>query len=152
MNPLPSYTLLVVSLSGIFAAGGAVGYFVGKGSTTTTQALEQVIGTAPGASPKQWAGQAFDSLAGDLNLTEIQRGKVRPYLEATAERVFMERDRALLQMHLRLLEVHDILTRETMLDDAQKKRLAQSRAKLKASILGRFAGILKTEGGLLPDL
>ncbi len=152
MNALPSYTLLAMSLGGIFVAGGAVGYFVGKGITPPAPALEQVIGTAPGTSPEQWAGQAFDSLAGDLKLTEAQRGEVRPYLDATAERVFVERDRALLQMHLRLLEVHDALTREAMLNDAQKKRLAQSRAKLKASILGRFAGILKTESGLLPDL
>ena len=152
MNPLPSYTLLALSLGGIFAAGGAVGYFVGKGATSPAPPLEQVIGTAPGASPEQWAGQAFDSLAVDLKLTEAQRGIVRPYLEATAESVFKERDRALLQMHLRLLDVHKALAKETMLTEAQKKRLAQSRAKLKASILGRFAGILKTEGGLLPDL
>ena len=152
MNPLPSYTLLVVSLGGIFAAGGAVGYFVGKGTPPAAAALEQVIGTAPGASPEQWADQAFGNLAGDLNLTEAQRGKVRPYLDATAERVFVERDRALLQMHLRLLEVHDALSREAMLSEVQKKRLSQSRAKLKASILGRFASMLTTEPGLLPDL
>ena len=152
MNPASSYALLAVSLGGIFAAGGAVGYVVGKGAPPSPPLVEGVIGTAPGASPEQWAGQAFESLAGDLKLTEAQRGKVRPYLAATAERVFVERDRALLQMHLRLLEVHDALTKETVLTETQKKRLAQSRAKLKATILARFAGILQTETGLLPDL
>ena len=152
MNPFPSYALLAVSLGGIFAAGGTVGYFVGKEAPAVTPAGDAVIGTAPGASPELWAGQAFENLAGDLQLTESQRGKVRPYIEATAERVFGERERALFQMHLRLLEVHDALARETVLTEAQRKRLAQSRAKLKASIVGRFAGILEKERGLLPDL
>lgn len=152
MNPLPSYALLAVSLGGIFAAGGAVGYYIGKGTVAPAATVDAVIGTAPGASPEQWAGLAFDNLAAELQLTDAQRGKVRPYLTATAERVFLERDRALLQMHLRLLEVHDTLAKEPTLAEVQKKRLAVSRAKLKVSILGRFAGLLKTETGSLPDL
>ena len=152
VNLLPSYALLAVSLGSIFAAGGAVGYFIGKDTTAPTSPAEALSSIAPGASPEQWAGQAFDNLASELALTDAQRGKVRPYLTATAERVFLERDRALLQMHLRLLEVHDTLATESALTEPQKKRLAASRAKLKASILGRFAGILKTETGSLPDL
>lgn len=153
MNPAPSYALLAVSLGGIFAAGGAVGYYAGKSSAVPVSGLQTVIGTAGGsASPEQWAGQAFDSLAGELKLTDVQRGRIKPYLAATADRVFFERDRALLQMHLRLLEVHDALAKEHALTEAQQKRLAQSRAKLKTSILGRFSGILRTETGALPDL
>ena len=152
MNLLPSYALLAVSLGGIFAAGGAVGYFLGKGTPAPDPLGDSMISSASGTSPEQWAGLAFDNLAGELKLTEVQRGRVRPYLATTADRIFMERDRALLQMHLRLLEVHDTLAKEASLTEPQIKRLAVSRGKLKASILGRFAGLLKNETGSLPDL
>lgn len=152
MSAASSYGLLVLSLGSIFAAGGAVGYYAGKGAVLPMAGGETVIGTAPGSSPQQWAEQAFMSLDAELQLNEAQRLKVRPYLTAAAERVFTERDRALLQMHLRLLEVHDSLVREGALDALQQKRLAASRAKLKASILSRFAGILQNETGSVPDL
>ena len=152
MSPFSSYGLLVLSLGSLFAAGGAVGYFVGKGAVPPLAGSEAVIGTAPGSSPQQWAEQAFTSLDAELQLNEVQQSKIRPYLMTAAERVFTERDRALLQMHLRLLEVHDLLAREGALDALQRKRLAASRAKLKASILSRFAGILQSESGSVPDL
>ncbi len=153
MNLPASYALLSLSLASIFAAGGAVGYWLGKGTPAAPAGIEAVIGTAAGAtSPEQWAGQAFDGLAGELKLTENQRSRIRPYLAATAGHVFLERDRALLQMHLRLLEVHDALGKESALTPVQQKRLAQSRGRLKASILSRFSGLLKTETGSLPDL
>lgn len=153
MNAAPSYALLVLSLGGIFAAGGTAGYFWGKSRSAVPDAgIAQIIGTAPGASAGEWADDAFQRLARELDLSPEQHGRVRPYLTAAADRVFVERDRALLQMHLRLLEVHDALAREPALNDTQKKRLAHSRAKLKDSILARFAAILRSETGSLPDL
>jgi hypothetical protein len=91
-------------------------------------------------------------LVADLELTPEQQGRVKPFLNTAADRVFMERDRALLQMHLRLLEVHKTLAKDAALREPQKKRLAASRAKLKDSILSRFGSLLKTESGSLPDL
>lgn len=152
MNLLPTYGLLALSLGGIFAAGGAVGYYFGKGAPQPTPALVATNGNSPGASPEQWAGLAFDRLAAELKLSDSQRLKVRPYLASTAERVFHERDRALLQMHLRLLEVHDLILQEVLLDDVQKQRLSVSRAKLKAFILSGFAAILRSDEGSMPDL
>ncbi len=152
MSPLASYSLLAVSLGSLFAAGGAVGYWVGHREVAAPAALEEAIGAASGASPQRWAEQALDRLAGDLELTAAQRLAAQPHLELAADRVFRERDRALLQMHLRLLEVHDTLARDLALTPAQAKRLAQSRAKLKASILARFAPILEAEHGSLPEL
>ena len=152
MSPLPSYTLLALSLGGIFAAGGTVGYFVGKRPVPTTDPVISTIGSTNNTSPQQWADQAFENLAGDLKLTGIQRSKMRPFLLAAADRVFMERDRALFQMHLRLLEVHDTLARESNLDPPQQKRLKQSRDKLKASISARFADILRDNPGAVPEL
>ena len=152
MTPLPTYGLLAVSLGGIFAAGGAVGYYLGKGTPPPAAATIASIENSPGASPEQWAGLAFDRLAAELKLSDSQRLKVRPYLASTAERVFLERDRALLQMHLRLLEVHNLLLREPLLDDVQKKQLSASRAKLKAFILSGFSAILRNDEGAVPDL
>jgi hypothetical protein len=154
VSPPISYGLLVISLGGIFAAGGSIGYFMGKDSRPAAAADPAAgwIGSASGASPETWADQAFESLAGDLKLSADQRQKVRPYLNSASGRVFVERDRALLQMHLRLLEVHNSLAKETSLDPAQKKRLMGSRAKLKAFILSRFAVLLKNESVSLPDL
>ena len=148
-----SYALLAVSLGGIFAAGGSLGYVLGKRASPAPDRVEAMIGAANGTSPQQWADQAYQNLAGDLKLTDDQRLKIRPFLLTAAGQVFLERDRALLQMHLRLLEVHDTLAREASLDEEQKKRLLQSRVKLKASILARFADILGTiPGSLPPDL
>lgn len=153
MNAAPSAALLTLSLAGIFGAGGAAGYFFGKGKGNPPSAsISEVIGTAPGASAGEWADDAFQRLAHELELSPEQQHRVRPYLTEAAGRVFVERDRALLQMHLRLLEVHDALAGETALHDGQKKRLAQSRAKLKGSILARFAALLQSESGSLPDL
>ncbi len=152
MSPRSAVSLLALSLGGIFAAGGAVGYWVGRGEIAAPIGLEDAIGSAPGASPQRWAEQALERLAGDLQLTGEQRLAVQPHLEVAADRIFRERDRALLQMHLRLLEVHDTLARELGLEPGQAKRLAQSRAKLKASILARFASLLQAEHGSLPEL
>lgn len=153
MNSTRSYALLALSLGGIFAAGGAVGYWLGKGQgTSTAPGITDNIGTVAGASPQDWADQAMTRLVSDLELTPEQQSRVRPFLTSAADRVFVERDRALLQMHLRLLEVHDSLARDAALREPQKKRLATSRAKLKDSILARFASLLKTETGSLPDL
>ena len=149
----PSVAILTLSLGTLLLAGGGAGYWLGRRCVPPAAVVsEGTIGTLTGASPRQWADQALSNLSGELALSPIQQEQVRPLLTLTSDRVFLERDRALLQMHLRLLEVHNLLLRETFLGDVQKKRLSVSRAKLKASILSRFAGILKTDEGSLPDL
>lgn len=153
MNLPQSYSILALSLGGIFIAGGIVGFWLGKGQgSLALPGMTESIGTVAGASPQDWADQAMTRLVADLELTSEQQGRVRSFLTTAADRVFVERDRALLQMHLRLLEVHDTLSRDANLNEAQKKRLASSRTKLKDSILARFASLLKTESGTLPDL
>jgi len=152
VSPLPSYTLLALSLGGIFAAGGTVGYLAGKRPGPAQDPAISTISTTNSTSPEQWADQAFENLAGDLKLTAPQRLKMRPFLLEAAGKVFMERDRALFQMHLRLLEAHDTLASESNLDPSQQKRLKQSRDKLKASISARFADILRDNPSAVPEL
>lgn len=149
-----SPALLAIPLAAIFLAGGTAGYFVGKRSAVPASAPDTTISTAPETSPEQWARSAFHSLAEDLQLSEAQRTRLKPYLSSMSEQVFQDRDRALLQIYLRLLEAHDFLagSQDPPLDEDQRKKLARSRAKLKAFILGRFADILRTNPGALPDL
>ena len=66
MSPPISYGLLVISLGGIFAAGGSIGYFMGKDSQPAADPAAGLISSNAGASPETWADQAFENLAGDL--------------------------------------------------------------------------------------
>lgn len=150
-----SYPLLALVLGGLFAAGGTMGYYIGKNQTAGPLPGLSESDAGPGAnraSAAEWAEAACTRLTGDLGLTEVQTGKIRPLLSHTSELVFLERDRALLQMHLRLLEVHDLLAKDGTLSAPQKNRLARSRAKLKDSILSRFAAILRSNTGAIPEL
>ena len=153
-----SYPLLALVLGGLFAAGGTAGYYIGKnqtsGPTASGAGFESpaAISAQNRGSAAEWADAACGRLAGDLGLSPDQTGKIRPLLAHTSELVFLEHDRALLQMHLRILEAHDALAKDASLTAPQKKRLAQSRAKLKDSILSRFAAILRSDTGALPDL
>lgn len=151
-----SPALLAGSLAAIFLAGGTAGFFAGRKSLSPALALtvDPVVSAAPEASPEEWAQSAFNGLARDLQLSEVQRSRLKPYLNTVSEQVFHERDRALLQIHLRLLEAHDFLaaSKDPPLNEEQVKRLARSRAKLKAFILGRFADILRTNPGAMPNL
>ncbi|MES2708167.1 MAG: hypothetical protein V4726_16355 [Verrucomicrobiota bacterium] len=154
MTTSPSPVLLAVSLTAIFLAGGTAGYFAGKKSASAPPVTEGTVSSSPEGTPEQWAENAFKGLANDLQLSDLQRDQLKPYLNTMSEQVFRERDRALLQIHLRLLEAHDFLaaSKDPPLNEEQVKRLARSRAKLKAFILGRFADILRTNPGALPDL
>jgi hypothetical protein len=151
-----SPVVLALSLAAIFSAGGLTGYVVGKKSAVSAAGADhgQAVSPSPEGTPEQWAQNAFKGLAADLQLTEPQRAMLKPYLNTMSEQVFRERDRALLQIHLRLLEAHDFLaaSKDPPLTAEQLKRLDRSRAKLKAFILNRFADILRTNPGALPDL
>lgn len=151
----PSPAVLALSLAAIFSAGGVAGYFVGKKSASPVSLTDAAPPMpSPEGTPEQWAQNAFKGLAADLQLSEAQRAMLKPYLNTMSEQVFRERDRALLQIHLRLLEAHDFLaeSKDPPLSEEQVKKLARSRAKLKAFILNRFADILRTNPGALPDL
>lgn len=154
-----SYPLLATVLGGLLAAGGSAGYYIGKNHSGSANPNVTAAASSPDAiltpnrtAAGEWADQARERLTADLGLSSGQNEKIRPLLDHAADEVFRERDRSLLQMHLRLLEVHDTLAKEGDLSEPQKNRLAQSRAKLKDSILSRFAAILRSDTGTLPDL
>ena len=135
---------LVLSLSTLFAAGLALGYRLGSSRqpappTTTRQESSH--------SADEWASHASLALERDLSLSPSQSSLVRSHLTTVSRGIFLERDRALFQIHLRLLEAHDILSKDLTLADSQRSRLKASREKLRALITEKFAPLLKD----LPD-
>ena len=60
-----------------------------------------------------------------------------------ASAIFADQERALFQMHLRLLELHDTLAKEGAMSTQQLKRLGLSRAKLKELIIRKFPRMVR---------
>ena len=144
LHTVQRYAVMFLSLGTLFATGLAIGYRIGQESASGI-----AVGTvkpAPGnATPtaEEWAGQACEALRRELSLTPPQADLVRQHLVSASRGIFLDRDRALFQIHLRLLEVHDMLSRDLTLDEPQRHRLKSSREKLRALITERFAEILK---------
>ena len=127
------YGVLVLSLLALFASGLGIGRL----TSPRPQAMAQPSVDRPGG-PDAWVVAASRGLVKDLHLDEAQELKVRQQLDPVAVAIFSDQERALFQMHLRLLEFHDTLAKDGGLDDAQLKRLAQSRAKLRDLIITKF--------------
>ncbi len=134
---------LVLSLSTLFAAGLALGYRLGSSRHPAPATARQ----ESSHSADEWASHASLALERDLSLSPSQSALVRSHLTSVSRGIFLERDRALFQIHLRLLEAHDILSKDLTLADAQRSRLKASREKLRALITEKFAPLLKD----LPD-
>lgn len=134
---------LVLSLSTLFAAGLALGYRLGSSRQPAPATTRQ----ESSHSADEWASNASLALERDLSLSPSQSALVRSHLTTVSRGIFLERDRALFQIHLRLLEAHDILSKDLTLANTQRSRLKASREKLRALITEKFAPLLKD----LPD-
>lgn len=130
---LQSYGMLVLSLLTLFASG----VFVGRMTAPVPVRASAPAATVP-ADAAAWVTAASRGLAEELKLDEAQLQLVRTQLDPVAASIFSDRERALFQMHLRLLELHDTLARQGSLSDSQLKRLAASRTKLRELIIRTF--------------
>ena len=140
---LQSYGILVLSLIALFASG----VFIGRMTAPLSHQTAAPTTTAP-SDADEWVTAASSSLASDLKLDEAQRRIVRQQLDPVAQSIFADRERALFQMHLRLLELHDTLARQGSLDDPQLTRLAASRTKLRELIIRTFPRQVRENPGL----
>ncbi len=133
-----SYGILTLSLITLFASG----VFIGR---MTSPQQPQAVKTAAdlAAEPDAWMAAASRGLVRDLKLDATQQDHLRSQLEPVAHAIFSDRERALFQMHLRLLEFHDQLAKEPLMDDSQLRHLASSRAKLKELIIARFPNMVR---------
>jgi len=139
---------LAACLGTLFASGVAIGYRLGERRTVT--APDAAVDAS--VSPADWTTRACDALQHDLTLSPEQSERVRSHLSEASRGIFLDRERALLQIHLRILEVHDILARDPSLGDQQKIRLKASREKLRSLITSKFADLLRDSPDSLPLL
>jgi hypothetical protein len=130
---LQSYGILVLSLLALFASG----IFIGRMTAPVSRQIAAPANAVP-SDADAWVAAASGKLANDLNLDDAQRLMVRQQLDPVAQSIFADRERALFQIHLRLLELHDTLAKQGSLSDPQLKRLAASRTKLRELIIRTF--------------
>lgn len=140
---LKTYGILSLSLVSLFGTGVLVGRLTQLRQAPAPASLAKVAQDA-GA----WIDTASRGLVGDLKLDSNQESKVREHLSPVATAIFSDQERALFQMHLRLLEVHDTLSRERLLSHAQQQRLSVSRAKLRELIIHKFPKMVRENPAL----
>jgi hypothetical protein len=88
-------------------------------------------------------------LEADLDLTPAQSATIRQQLLSSSRQMQRERDRAMFQIYLQLLKLHDDLA--PSVTDKQKVRLEVSRRDLLESIKRKFPQFL-SDPALKPEL
>ena len=141
-----TYGVLCLSLIALFAAGVSVGRLT---SPQTTAAKKNTAD--PAAGPEAWVAAAGRGLVRDLELDPLQGEQIQKLLEPVAHELYADRERTLFQMHLRLILLHDILSKEVSLNRSQIKRLAASRTKLKNLIVQKFPASVRNNPVLAVD-
>lgn len=139
------YGILGLSLFALFASG--VG--IGRHASPRPHPVAQPAAVETSANPEAWVAAASRGLVQDLRLDISQELKVRQQLEPVAVAIYADQERALFQMHLRLLEFHDSLAKQGSLDERQLGRLAASRAKLKDLIIRKFPRSVRANPSLV---
>ncbi len=130
---LSKYGRLALALAAIFLSGQAIGWLL---AVRTSEARLEVP-----SDPQRWREHMLARLRDDLKLTPEQETVVGQHLATTAERMKRDRDRALFQIHLQLLKLHDELGPTLTVD--QQKTLAESRRKLAESVQQKFPELLR---------
>lgn len=132
-HAIKTYGILALSLLVLFGSG------IVTGRLTAPRSLPPVAtATAATKTPEGWLDAAAQGLVRELRLNPEQEQQVREQLLPVSTALHADQERALFQMHLRLLLFHDSLAASGTLNGGQTKRLGQSRAKLKSLIIGRF--------------
>jgi len=139
-----SYGIIILSLIALFGSGIFVGRMTAPVKPETASPPSEVP-----ANADAWVANASRGLVRDLKLDEAQQVLVREKLDTVATAIFSDQERALFQMHLRLLELHDTLAKDATLNGSQLQRLGQSRAKLKELIIHKFPRMVRENPSLV---
>lgn len=134
-----TYGIIAISLLALFGSGIIVGRLTAPSKTPANQGQQIPLNAA------DWAEKASQALVRQLALTPDQEAKLRTELAPVSEAMHASQERALLQMHLRLLHFHDTLAAKGILDPNQAQLLARSRVQLLKLIRKRFSSILGTD-------
>lgn len=131
-----SYWIVAGALLLIFCAGQGIGFL------WAARLADRDAQTDPATAwSERWAEQTLGTLRNDLNLTESQTAAIEPLLQSTGNRIWKERRRALFQIHLNILEVHDEI--EKHLADNQINGIIRSREMLQTRIQREFPEIIE---------
>ena len=139
---------VALALLVILASGIAVGWYgreVRKPSVDTNAAA---IPAADAAS--HWTDRAMITLSQELQLTAEQAQQIRPVLQEASRKMDLDRERALFQLHLQVLKVHDELRPHLRPD--QVPALQRMSLRLQEDIKSRFAPLLNDPAHPPPDL
>ncbi len=135
------YWKVAAALVVIFASGQGFGFVMGNRSAQHKGAASDHTTEAA-----DWSREAIAKLTRQLDLTPQQISGITPVTEQAGEKVVRERERALFQIHLYLLAVHDDIS--PLLNETQGDALARSREKLRLTIESRFSSFLKDPSDL----
>lgn len=136
---LRRYGILLLSLAALFCSGLLIGRI------TAPAATERTAAAAPTAhATESWLESAGRSLKRDLQLSPAQETALQGELEVTSVALRDDQERALFQMHLRLLVLHDSMARSGALNPDQTRKLADSRSKLKRLIIAKFPDMVRS--------
>jgi len=135
--------LLVILVSGI--ALGWYGHDVRKAPVEVAPPSNNTADAA-----KHWTDRAMVTLSQELQLTPEQEHTIRPLLQEASHKMDLDRERALFQLHLQVLKVHDELRPHLRPD--QVPALDAMSLRLQQDIKRRFAPLLKDPAHPPPDL
>jgi len=138
---VPAIWKIFAGLLIIFLSGTGLGYVVGARSGGDFATPDSVV--PPSGTGAAWTERAIAGLTQSLDLTETQLSLVRPIVERRGGKVHLGRERALFQIYLELLDLHDEIS--PLLDEAQQKKLAKSRKKMQLTIRQRFQSFIDDE-------
>ena len=139
---------VALALLVIFASGLALGWFAREVSKTPIESSPPANSTADAA--KHWTDRAMVTLSQELHLTAEQEQKIRPLLHEASRKMDLDRERALFQLHLQVLRVHDELRPHLRPD--QVPALDRMSLRLREDIKRRFAPLLNDPAHPAPDL
>ena len=139
---------VALALLVIFASGIGLGWF-------GHEARKMPVESPPSASSTQdaarhWTDRAMTTLSQELHLTAEQQQEIRPLLQKAAGAMDLDRERALFQLHLQVLKIHDEMRPHLQPD--QVPALERMKARLQEDIKRRFAALLKDPAHPPPDL
>jgi hypothetical protein len=140
---------VALALLVIFTSGIGLGWFGHQARTIPGESQPPAAANTPVAAGI-WTDRAMATLSRELQLTGAQQQEIRPLLQEAAGKMDLDRERALFQLHLQVLKVHDEM--RPHLQPGQVPALERMRVRLQQDIKRRFAAILNDPSQPTPDL
>jgi hypothetical protein len=138
------YWKIALGLASIFIGG------LGFGGVLESLRHRQTVGLPEAASVgEDWIESTLTNLDRSLSLTDAQKLRIRPEIEAAAHEIEMSREGALLKFEISLLKFHRAIA--PALDPAQRDELNRSEKSLETQIQQRTERLLGSETEVSPE-